>query len=124
LNMTILAIGACMVIAAAAQSRWQAPRILTPLLRLGRRSYEVYLTHVFIVLGLFALFIAADKPMKAVPVLFFAVIVISAFLGELVARTYSEPLNRWLRKRWNDDSQRLGSVVDPRETTPREVALK
>src|SRR5271170_941851 len=45
LNMTILAVGACMIIAVAAQTQWQAPRILKPLLKLGQRSYEVYLTH-------------------------------------------------------------------------------
>lgn len=120
LNMTILALGACMVIAAAAQSRWQAPRILIPLLQLGQRSYEVYLTHVFIVLGLFSLFVAANKPIKAVPALFLAAILISGLLGELVARTYSEPLNRRLRKHWHDDPKRLGSVIAPRETPAQE----
>ena len=50
LNMTILAVGACMVIAAAAQTQWRAPRIFEPILKLGQRSYEVYLTHVFVVL--------------------------------------------------------------------------
>jgi hypothetical protein len=43
LDMTILAIGSCMVIAAAAQARWKSPRIVIPLITLGRRSYEVYL---------------------------------------------------------------------------------
>jgi peptidoglycan/LPS O-acetylase OafA/YrhL len=118
LNMTILALGACMVIAAAAQSRWQAPRILAPLLQLGRRSYEIYLTHIFIVLGLFTLFLAAGKPLKAVPALFLTVILIASLLGELVARAYSEPLNRWLRKRWGDE--RLGSAIETHETSSQE----
>jgi hypothetical protein len=33
LNMTILAVGACMVIAAAAQTQWRAPRIFEPILK-------------------------------------------------------------------------------------------
>ena len=111
LNMTILAIGTCMLIAVSAQTQWQAPRILTPLLGLGQRSYEVYLTHVFVVLGFFSLFLAAGRPMKYVPALFIAVILISGLLGELVARDYSEPINRWLRQRWGDGPGRLGSVV-------------
>lgn len=115
LNMTILAAGACMVMAVAAQTQWRAPRILKPLLKLGQRSYEVYLTHVFVVLGFFNLFVAANKPMKAVPVLFIAVILFAGVLGELVARGYSEPMNRRLRKRWGDDPKRLGSVIESGE---------
>jgi peptidoglycan/LPS O-acetylase OafA/YrhL len=117
LNMTILAAGTCMVITAVAQAQWQAPRILTPLLKLGQRSYEVYLTHVFVVLGLFNLFVATGKPMKAVPALFIAVILLAGALGELVARGYSEPINRWLRKRWGDGPKRLGSVIESGETS-------
>ncbi len=111
LNMTILAAGTCMLIAVAAQTQWRAPRILTPLLRLGQRSYEVYLTHIFTVLGCFSLFIAAGKPMGYVPTLFLAVILLAALLGELVAQGYSEPMNRWLRKRWGDGPAKLGSVT-------------
>ncbi len=48
LNMTILALGTCMVIVAAAQTHWRSPRILTPFLILGQRSYEIYLTHMFV----------------------------------------------------------------------------
>jgi peptidoglycan/LPS O-acetylase OafA/YrhL len=120
LNMSLLAVGACMVIAAAAQTQWQAPRILRPLLRLGQRSYEVYLTHVFVVFAIFNLFVATGKPMKTVPVLFIVVILLAGALGELVARSYSEPLNRWLRRRWGDGSKRLGSVVESQATSGRE----
>jgi peptidoglycan/LPS O-acetylase OafA/YrhL len=120
LNMTILAVGACMVIAAAAQTQWRAPRIFKPILKLGQRSYEVYLTHVFVVLGLFNLFVAANKPMKAVPALFIGTILVAGVLGELVARGYSEPMNRWLRKRWGDGPKRLGSVIESHETAKLE----
>ena len=123
LNMTILAIGACLVIAAVAQTQWQAPRILTPLLQIGRRSYEVYLTHIFVVLGFFSLFVAANKPMKAVPALFVIVILIAGLLGELVARVYSEPINRWLRARWGDGRRSLGSVIESAESAVQEVPV-
>ena len=104
LSMSILAVGACLVIAASAQTHWQAPRILKPLLRLGQRSYEVYLTHVFGILALFSLFVAAGMPMGAVPALFLAALLLAGVLGELVARCYSEPMNRWLRRRWGNTS--------------------
>ncbi len=100
LDMTILALGACMLIAPASQSNWKSPGILGPLAQLGQRSYEVYLTHMFVVFAFFHLFLLAGKPMFAVPLLFLVVIVVSALFGEIVARFYSEPLNHLIRSRW------------------------
>lgn len=119
LDMSILALGTCMVIAASAQTRWHAHWIFTPLLSIGRRSYEIYLTHLFITLGLFSVFVAAGKPIAWVPALFVVVILFSGVLGELVARGYSEPMNRRLRNRWGDGQKRLGSVVETSETHGR-----
>jgi peptidoglycan/LPS O-acetylase OafA/YrhL len=111
LDMTILALGSCMVIAAAAQSRWQSPRIVLPLITLGRRSYEVYLTHMFVVFALFGLYKSAARPLGAVPFFFLSVVLISGLLGEFVARVYSEPMNRLIRRRLGDGPGRLGSVI-------------
>jgi hypothetical protein len=47
-----------------------------------------------------------------VPILFIGVILTSSLLGTLVARFYSEPMNRLLRQRWGDGSSRLGSVLE------------
>jgi len=112
LDMTIVAIGSCMIIAAAAQTRWTSPRVVLPLLKLGQRSYEVYLTHMFVVFAFFNLFVSMGKSLRAVPMLFISVILVSSLLGVLVARFYSEPMNRLLRKRWGDGPDRLGSVID------------
>jgi peptidoglycan/LPS O-acetylase OafA/YrhL len=112
LNMTILALGTCMVITVAAQTKWRSPRLLAPFLMLGQRSYEVYLTHMFVVFGLFHLFLVADRPMRAVPGLFITVILLAGLLGELVARFYSEPMNHWLRNRWGEGPKKLGSVIE------------
>jgi peptidoglycan/LPS O-acetylase OafA/YrhL len=112
LDMTILAIGTCMVVAWAEQTGWRSPRVIFPLLKLGRLSYEVYLTHMFVVFALFGLFVAAGKPLPGVPILFVATILIAGLLGELVARFYSEPVNRRLRKYWGDGPKKLGSVID------------
>jgi peptidoglycan/LPS O-acetylase OafA/YrhL len=99
LDMTILAIGACMVIAASAQTEWRSPRALNPLLKLGQRSYEVYLSHMFVVFTFFTWFVSMGKPMRGVPLLFIVVIVVSAILGAAIARFYSEPMNRRLRRK-------------------------
>jgi peptidoglycan/LPS O-acetylase OafA/YrhL len=112
LNMTVLAAGTCCVIAVAAQMRWRSWIVLRPLLLLGQRSYEIYLTHVFVVLGLFAWFVARGKPMNVVWPMFVAAVVLAALIGEVVARIYTEPMNRWLRRLWNDDPKKLGAVVD------------
>jgi peptidoglycan/LPS O-acetylase OafA/YrhL len=118
--MTVLALGTCMLIAAAAQTRWRSPRLLSPMLKLGQRSYEVYLTHMFVVFALFQLFVAIGKPVTGVPALFLVVILMSGLFGEVVARFYSEPANRFLRERWGDGANRLGSVIDPAEAATRD----
>lgn len=100
LDMTLLAVGVCLLAAASSQSRWHAPRFLAPLLILGRASYEVYLLHMFAVFALFHIFIAAGAPLAAVPLLFAASILASALLGLFVAYTFSEPANQAIRARF------------------------
>jgi len=112
LYMSAIGLGASMLIAVAAQTGWRSPRVFAPLLLAGQRSYEVYLTHMFVVVGGFALFARAGKPVVAAPVLFVLVIAAAMLLGEVVARFYSEPMNRWLRGRWGDGAARMGSVVE------------
>ena len=98
LMMTVVGVGACLVIAAAAQSGWKAPRVLAPVLQMGQRSYEIYLTHMFVVIGAFVLFDALGKPLRAVWWMFGAVILVATLLGWVVSVGFSEPMNRWLRR--------------------------
>jgi peptidoglycan/LPS O-acetylase OafA/YrhL len=79
---------------------------------LGQRSYEIYLTHMFVVIGFFVLFTQLGRPLRGVPILFVAVVLAAALLGDLVARFYSEPMNRLLRKRWAEAPNKLGSVME------------
>jgi peptidoglycan/LPS O-acetylase OafA/YrhL len=110
LDMTIIALGTCMVMIAAAQTQWKGPRLLAPLLHLGRRSYEVYLTHMFVVFAFFAIFVKLGSPIWSVPLLFVVTVVVAAATGDLVARFFSEPLNRRLRERWNGVRREVGSI--------------
>ncbi|MGH9717204.1 MAG: acyltransferase family protein [Candidatus Acidiferrales bacterium] len=123
LDETILAIGTCLIIIAAAQTQWRSPRAFVPALLLGQRSYEVYLTHMFVVFAFFDLFVKMGKPMRMVPVLFVVAIVISSLLGDLMARLYSEPMNRLLRKRMGDVYDRLGSAVEANNLLPSEAEV-
>jgi peptidoglycan/LPS O-acetylase OafA/YrhL len=99
LNMTVLGVGTCIFIAATSQTRWKSPRVFAPLLIIGRYSYEVYLTHMFVVFGLFGLFLSSGKRMSYVPVLFVATVLLAGLVGGAVSGLYSEPMNRFLRKR-------------------------
>jgi peptidoglycan/LPS O-acetylase OafA/YrhL len=119
--MTILAVGTCMVIVAAAQTQWKSPRILGPVLGLGRNSYEVYLLHMFVVFALFNRFVSAGKPMAAIPVLFLTVILLSGAFGAVAARFYSDPMNRLLRKR--SSRADLGSAIEDRRPALRAASI-
>jgi peptidoglycan/LPS O-acetylase OafA/YrhL len=112
LYMSAVGVGASMLIAVAAETGWRSPRVLAPLLRAGQQSYEIYLTHMFVVVSLAAAFAATGHAMWAVPVFFIAALACSGVVGELVARWYSEPMNRRLRGGWGDGARRLGSVVE------------
>jgi peptidoglycan/LPS O-acetylase OafA/YrhL len=111
LNFTILGIGTCMFIAGTAQTHWRSPRAFAPLLRIGQYSYEVYLTHMFVVFSLFDLFLALGKPMRLVPILFIAVILIAGLLGAGVAKFYSEPMNRLIRSRSRVETYPLSAPI-------------
>ena len=84
---------------------------MLPLQLLGQRSYEVYLTHMFVVFALFRLFEAAGSPLPGVPILFLTVVLIAGLLGDWAARLYSEPMNRLIRQRLGDGPEMLGSVI-------------
>jgi peptidoglycan/LPS O-acetylase OafA/YrhL len=71
---------------------------LRPLEWLGRYSYETYLTHSFVVILLTQAFDAGRFPFPSVLGLYVVVICLSAAVGFLLARYYSEPLNRKIRR--------------------------
>jgi len=63
----------------------------------GRNSYEIYLTHMFVIWPMFFLFQHSGVTINAAPGLFVITTVLAGLLGWTVARFYSEPCNRWLR---------------------------
>lgn len=67
--------------------------------RIGQHSYEIYLFHMIIVLWLMNLVLHTRASTHTLPIWFAAMLVLSLGIGELIARVYSEPLNRWLRSR-------------------------
>lgn len=66
---------------------------------IGRCSYEIYLTHMLVILGSMP-FIAASKPrLTWIPVWYVALLISSVTVGWLVHQVYSEPSSRALRAR-------------------------
>jgi peptidoglycan/LPS O-acetylase OafA/YrhL len=112
LNITLIAFGTCLLIAAFSAIDWRPPMVLAPVLLAGRRSYEVYLTHEFLIVGLLTGFVALGKPMSGVAPLFVSSMVLAVLLGTLVAAFYSEPMNRWIRTRLSEGPRKLGSVTN------------
>jgi peptidoglycan/LPS O-acetylase OafA/YrhL len=103
LDMTVLAAGTCLVMLAVAQMQRKGRWISKPLRWLGEHSYEVYLTHSFAVIWLTQLYAAQGSPIRWGLAWYGAILVLSALLGAITMRTYSEPMNRWLRKRYIQD---------------------
>jgi peptidoglycan/LPS O-acetylase OafA/YrhL len=61
----------------------------------GRNCYEIYLIHMFFVVGLSQM----DLPRTWLPMGYFGVIILSGVSAELVACFYSNPMNRLIRRR-------------------------
>lgn len=97
LDVTLLEIGTALAILGlttpSEPSRWTAP-----LRRLGRNSYEVYLTHMFVVTTGTTIYMAFGKPIAWAPLWFLGMFLLAAILGDAVAHFYSEPMNRRLRR--------------------------
>jgi peptidoglycan/LPS O-acetylase OafA/YrhL len=72
----------------------------TGLIRLvGRSSYEIYLTHMLVLLGLMPLIVRLQPGMSWIAAWHAALLVLSVALGWIVSTVYSEPLNEMLRTR-------------------------
>lgn len=99
LTETILALGVAglLVAASCARDPHLAARWLRPLTAWGRLSYEIYLTHAFVVLGAVSVFEGSNLSIDAAPLMLAVVLAVSWALGALVERYVSSPSNRRLR---------------------------
>jgi peptidoglycan/LPS O-acetylase OafA/YrhL len=101
LNVTVLELGTALMLIAM-QLRFEAgssaPLAINAVFRwFGRNSYEVYLTHMLVVWPLMRIFYDLHQPINYAPLWFVAITALAGVLGFLVAKFYSEPLNRRLR---------------------------
>jgi peptidoglycan/LPS O-acetylase OafA/YrhL len=102
-DVTVLEAGTALMVIALQQrfERDAAPgRWPTAIVRwFGRNSYEVYLTHMFVLWPIVWAFSRFHQSINAAPVWFVAATGLSGVFGYVVARWYSEPVNRGLRAR-------------------------
>jgi peptidoglycan/LPS O-acetylase OafA/YrhL len=98
LDATVLAFGTCLVILAISQTNSPGSKFTAPIRWYGRHSYEIYLTHMFLVFSFTRVFIALKLSLSWVLPIYFLTLLLSGFLGALIACYYSEPLNRKLRE--------------------------
>jgi peptidoglycan/LPS O-acetylase OafA/YrhL len=99
---TLLALGTCLILAAVALGGVRGKVWTAPLRWFGRHSYEVYLSHEFVVmLGIDVVFARVyphgGAPRVAVAGFVVGILGLTAPLGWALARWFSEPMNRWLR---------------------------
>ncbi len=101
LDVTVLALGTSLLLVAVAQGRKPGSWLTAPLRWFGRHSYEVYLTHSFVVLIAAPLFAFTGSKYVWTPIWYAGIVCLCGALGACIARYYSEPLNRRLRAGWS-----------------------
>lgn len=122
LDVTVLELGTALLIIAMqqsehAQSSGVRPNLLfAPLHRLGgllrwfgRNSYEVYLTHMLVVLPVVMVYHHSRADINTAPAWFLGATALSGLAGFVAAKFYSEPLNRRLRGLRSAPSHALGA---------------
>ncbi|HUZ05060.1 MAG TPA: acyltransferase, partial [Acidobacteriaceae bacterium] len=87
MDVTVLGVGTCLVMLGSVLRPLCGSRWTAPIRWLGRYSYEVYLTHEFVVIGVLLLFLRVRKGPVALWIC--AVVILSGALGFLLARTLS-----------------------------------
>jgi peptidoglycan/LPS O-acetylase OafA/YrhL len=99
LDGSILPLGACLVMLASVLLHQKGSIFTAPIRWFGRHSYEVYMTHEFLVVFGVELYLKLAPTHHTGPLWlwFLGILVLTAPLGWLVARFFSEPLNRRLR---------------------------
>jgi peptidoglycan/LPS O-acetylase OafA/YrhL len=98
-TMLILTLSTAAFLIGASQLRTARPATPGLLRSWGRLTYEIYLTHMFVVFALVHLFRAFDGEMRTGFLWYVPLLVLTWLVGAAVARAFSLPMERWLRAR-------------------------
>lgn len=104
LHLTILAIGTALILLWSQhrldQGKQKASRWTAFLRAFGRNSYEIYMTHMFVVFSMVGIFKSLSLAGGWTWLLYISTILLAGLLGALVARYFSNPLNTFLRQKF------------------------
>jgi len=100
LNVTFLEMGIACILIATQHTHF---KLFKSIRWFGRNSYEIYLTHSFIVLFAASVFYRSNQTTRLIALEYLIIIVCSGILGQIIATYYSEPLNRYIRKRVKEE---------------------
>src|SRR6478736_1471867 len=102
LDVTVLSLGTAAVLIAVtmvpSETVTTNQRAFAPLRWFGRNSYEIYLSHLFVVIPASLLWRRVDSS-PLIPLLYAMVIAMSGVLGALVSEFFSKPCSQRLRAR-------------------------
>lgn len=104
LNVTILSLGISLILLWThniGNTKNKITNSFKWLLNMGKYSYEIYLTHMFVVLIGVRIFNHFKLNEKWLIPFSLIIIFISFLLGKLIFNYFSEPINIQLRKKWN-----------------------
>lgn len=106
LNITILSLGISLILfwmhenhRSGNEKDYKAFRWLR---HMGVYSYEIYLTHMFVVIFGVQVFKDLSLDVNWLIPYSLLLIVISYFLGKTIFHKFSEPVNMWLRNKWSE----------------------
>jgi peptidoglycan/LPS O-acetylase OafA/YrhL len=94
-----------------AAGEWHAWRMFDWLRSFGRLSYEIYLSHMFVVIAVVRLFRLAGADMKWGVLWYLPAVPLCWLLGAAVARWISAPCERWLRARLSGKALKSSEAV-------------
>jgi peptidoglycan/LPS O-acetylase OafA/YrhL len=94
-----------------AAGEWRPWRALNWLRSFGRLSYEIYLSHMFVVMAVVRLFHLAGADMTWGVLWYLPAVPLCWLLGAAVARWISVPCERWLRARLSGKTLRSSQAV-------------
>lgn len=104
LNVTTLSLGVSLVLfwmhENHASGKERSYEVFSWLRHMGVYSYEIYLTHMFVIVFGAQVFKSLSLGEGWIIPYSLVLIMISYLLGKLVFHQFSEPVNMWLRKRW------------------------
>jgi len=101
LNVSILSLGiAFLLIVLHQKKHLKLPILMHWIAGMGKYSYEIYVTHMFIILAGARFYKKYNFNENWLIPFAIALIVISYLLGKYLFKYLSDPLNLWLRKKW------------------------